>query len=896
MTQDRRMTLTAATAVVLASAVMYPLFSGSLWFFAGIGAVITVAGAGMLSRLRSLPVTVCLVISLVGLLLYLNLVFEHHDSVIWFIPTPSSLAALGSLVHAGLDASNKFAAPAPTITPLVFLAAAGVGITAVATDLIAVRLRSAALAGLPLLVLFTVPVTISTPQNTAITTVVFCAGAGGYLALLSADGRERIRVWGRLVSLWRTHEGAPRMSSPQLTAADPHRSPFQVIRGPDTRALAAAGRRVGLFSIVLALCAPLLVPGLHAARLASSDLTLGSNGSGSGSVSLPNPLAATATELQEAHPVPVLTYTTTASQYLQAYNPEYLQEQVLYTLSANDGWEPIANGKSLTTVPLGSQLPPQATGISNAGSPLIKTTVTYNKSAGSGNGQVTFLPAPYPPVQVSVPGSWYYDPGTLAVLSTKSSLSGEQYQVVSRDVYPSSAALTKAATPQDLSDYTQLPVSYRTNAQLRQIALSITAGAQSEYAMAEAIVNYLSDPAIGGFSYNLFGPSISNVSTLLAFLTKNKTGDCVQYSYAMTVLLRVLGIPARIAVGFTAGTSIGAGSSTYLVKSTDAHAWPEVFFNGWGWIRFEPTPPGQGTATPAGYQDSSASPPVGGAGGGSTTQPTHTGKAGGGHHLLPPTDTGAGGTVATSKPSAGLPWAAVILAVLAAIALVCGVIAIVAPPAQRALAARPSEVARRRLRLSSGTALIALGVAAVVAIALYRLLAHTSGLDLGSGWATVGIAFGAACVLGLTAPMACRAVLRRWRWMRADDDESRAHAAWEELRADLADHGIGFLPSESPRALAGRVTGNSGLALAEPAVEAVGRIALAEEYATYAGRPPESEGLRQDGSVARRGLAAAAGPGTRWRARLFPTSMMNALADSTAKLQETWATRIRRRR
>src|ERR1700724_1949763 len=95
------------------------------------------------------------------------------------------------------------------------------------------------------------------------TGLVFCLGGAGYLAMLSADGRERIRVWGRLVSLWRG------------TGATAGR-----IHGPDTRVLAAAGRRVGLASIVLALCVPLLLPGLHASKVFSSGPGIGGTGGG----------------------------------------------------------------------------------------------------------------------------------------------------------------------------------------------------------------------------------------------------------------------------------------------------------------------------------------------------------------------------------------------------------------------------------------------------------------------------------------------------------------------------------------------------------------------------------------------------------------------------------------
>ena len=100
-----------------------------------------------------------------GLLLYLNLIFEVRHSLLLVIPTPSSLSRLWHLAGTGLHDANRYAPPAPSLPGLLLLAVGGVGITAVLTDLIAVRLRSTALAGLPLLVLFTVPVTMNAPHT-----------------------------------------------------------------------------------------------------------------------------------------------------------------------------------------------------------------------------------------------------------------------------------------------------------------------------------------------------------------------------------------------------------------------------------------------------------------------------------------------------------------------------------------------------------------------------------------------------------------------------------------------------------------------------------------------------------------------------------------------------------
>jgi hypothetical protein len=273
-------------------------------------------------------------------------------------------------------------------------------------------------------------------------------------------------------------------------------------------------------------------------------------------------------------------------------------------------------------------------------------------------------------------------------------------------------------------------------------------------------------------------------------------------------------------------------------------------------------------------------------GGATNTAP---GGVGGANKLLP--DTGGSGGNAALK-SAGTPWAAVALAIVAAIALACGVIAIVAPPAHRVLSNHGPDAGRRRRPGSLASVVLVAAAAAVVALALYRLLAHTSGVNLRAGWATVGIAFGSACVVVFVAPGVIRIAARRWRWLRAGDDAGRAHTAWRDFRDDLADLGVGCAPSEPPRTLADRVSAG----LREPAREAVHRLALAEERASYAARPPESASLRRDGTTARRGLAASARRSSRWRARIFPASVMRTAADGAARIPDHLGSLVWRRR
>jgi transglutaminase-like putative cysteine protease len=878
VTVNVRMTVVTAVACLLAAIDLLPLFDDTLWFLIAIGAVIAVAAAGTLTRLRPLPSEACLAAGFVALLLYLNLIFEVRHSWALVIPTPGSLSRLWVLIGTGIHDANRYAPPAPHRPGLLLLAAGGVGLTAVFADWIAVRLRSAALAGLCLLVLFTVPVMMNAPHDQLTTGLGFCLGGAGYLAMLSADGRERIRVWGRLISLWRP---APRYGGFQRPLDDePGSLAGRGIRvqGPDTRALAAAGRRVGLASIVLALAVPLIVPGLHPSKLFSSGPGIGGRGgSGGDTLGLPGALSQAVSQIHEGHPRTIFTYRTNATASQQASDAEYFRQYVFDTLGGS-GW--LVDDYTAHSVPLTLNSLPSPQGLTDTASvQTVTTTVTAGQGFPAPGSQPVFLPLPYPAIQVDVPGKWKADPDLMVYSTTSESIAGRSYSVVSARVAPTRAqlaALPRLAKTAALVPDLQLPASYRTAA-LKKLADTQVSGQTTEFGKVNALAAWLSGPQ---FIYNLSAPNLTSAASLVSFLTKVKSGFCVQYAYAMTVLTRLLGIPARFVVGYTGGTRLADGS--YQVRSIDAHAWTEVYFPTLGWVRFEPTPAGQGTANTPSYM-------TGGAGQGSLnpnpiisqTQSPRGGK-------VPPSTLpgrinrpdGTGGTGAGPHGPSDTPWAAIALAVIAALVLAFALVAIVAPPVQRA-AGQPDAIRRRRPHAPTAVAGIA-AAAALVALALYRLMARTSGLDLSIGWATVGIAFGATAALALIVPAGFRLVLRRWRWMRAADDIGRAHAAWREFHDDLTDFGVSSRPSEPPRSLATRVTAT----LPAPAAEAVARLALAEERASYAPHPAESEQLRRDGTAARRGLSATARRSTRWRAAVFPASMMTAITEAASRLPD----------
>jgi transglutaminase-like putative cysteine protease len=108
-------------------------------------------------------------------------------------------------------------------------------------------------------------------------------------------------------------------------------------------------------------------------------------------------------------------------------------------------------------------------------------------------------------------------------------------------------------------------------------------GASTPYEYVKAVERYLED----GFTYSEAPPRASR--TLDGFLFHSKSGFCQQYSGAMALLLRLGGIPARVATGFAPG-SYDRKSKEYVVRDLDAHSWVEAWFPGIGWVTFDPTP------------------------------------------------------------------------------------------------------------------------------------------------------------------------------------------------------------------------------------------------------------------------------------------------------------------
>ncbi len=217
-----------------------------------------------------------------------------------------------------------------------------------------------------------------------------------------------------------------------------------------------------------------------------------------------------------------------------------------------------------------------------------------------GEQPISLLYAPAQAIWVSRPGSMVSVPGGSEddVLSWSASpglLPGEVYQVEVVLSNPNIEQLRAAGTayPQWVVErYLQLPEDV--SPRIRALAQEITADAETPFDKASAITRYLRE--------NIeYAPSVPeapfNTDPLEWILFEHKQAYCVYYASLEIIMLRSLGIPARMAVGFAQGEESRTGLpeeaeeeiNTFTVQKRNAHAWPEVYFPGVGWVEFEPT-------------------------------------------------------------------------------------------------------------------------------------------------------------------------------------------------------------------------------------------------------------------------------------------------------------------
>jgi len=828
-------TFVAMIACLLSTSSLSRLFDGTMWWFLPVLIAVGVAElTAAIGRRARLPAAAGLLLSLAGLVVVLTVLSARSTAALGIVPTPDTIRALRQLVSDGSSDISRLATPVPHRPGLVVLTVIGIYVTAVLVDLIVVTLDRPAFGGLPLLALYAVSAAIL-PHGVG--AVPFLLGAVSFVALLLLDGRLAFGRWGRTVS-----DGLPEAG----------RREGEAFGGRVT--VNALG--VAVVALVVAVAVPMGLPSLDGEGLVSRKGGYGA-GDGPSSASVVQPIVSVSQQLHASNEVPLLNVREDTPHYLRLTALENFDGQ-LFTLRALNATRDNRISEGL----------PKPRGTTN-------TTPTSATIAVTNRFNELYLPVPGLPTRIrGLTGDWRLATPTGTIFSTRTSTSGVRYQVDAVVPTPTRAELEAAtgAVPADLAVDTALPTAL--DPRLRQLVTDITRGARTPYEKIYAIQEYLRGPL---FTYDLRGAPTTQEGALAEFLFETRTGYCEQFASAMTVMVRMLGVPARVAIGFVPGEQQADGS--YLVTNRQAHAWPEVWFSNVGWVSFEPTRRADGATTAPSYAPAGADDPDSAAAEQGPQTPTATeSDPAGGTTPVPtaaPTPTAgaqaptpAAGTSATSASDGLPPWASMLL---------------VAGPFVLLLAAMPAivRVRRRRARLRPGRHGPGAGPPDDGGAGTAGAVAQVH-----DGWAEL---LDVAADLGVTirpsdSPRAGVARLTAY----LDAEPAGAHApgamprgteplgAAAGRRGTAADH-------EDPSASAE----TSGPAYPE-AREAFGRLAAAEERARYA--PPELATSPAPADVAR-DVALVAGTlwsvaplGRRIAARIVPPSVFRRSEPRTSDL------------
>jgi uncharacterized membrane protein YgcG len=564
----------AGLALALSCTALSGVLQGHRWLWYVLAVVGTVVLLGVLARLARLPLVAVLAVQLVGLLLLLTGLFST-DAALGVLPGPEALAELWHGLGAAMHQIEGGVPPVQTSTAMALLVSVGFGLVAIGVDALAVAGHGPAVCGLVVLGAYTVPTALA-PR--ALPDWSLAAGALGYTLLLVTEHRRRQALRGIPTGRPTRSAGPPPSGLGRLL----HRAGRAVPTGsgaPLAILLTAIALAVALGVGVLA--TPI---GTHGRFTGNGD---GEPGSAKGQFGL-NPFTSLRGQLDNDDPNELL-------RVRGLPDAQYLRSLTLNRYVPQLGWQlpdRLNGGVSLDqSLPSGLAIPvnnPTATvRIQNVGL-LDQWLPLYGQPMG---------------VSGVVSGRWHYDV-----------LSGTAYTElpVHEPAWSERAAMPSPSVPnlEDIPDATDVNPTYLdtggVDPRISQIARTVTKQAHTPFDRTVALNRYFLDPAFG-FKYSVETKPGNSGDALVDFLTRGKTGYCEQFASAMAVMLRTVGVPARVAVGFSSGKAVGDYRS---ITTADAHAWVEAYFAGVGWLPFDPTPLDDGRSVLPSYVANAPQVPI----------------------------------------------------------------------------------------------------------------------------------------------------------------------------------------------------------------------------------------------------------------------------------------------
>ncbi|MEI3842918.1 MULTISPECIES: transglutaminase family protein [Microbacterium] len=533
------------TALCLAVAV-WPLLGviqAGRWSADALGVALGVLVAGVALRLllRGRPRAAVIPVVLVGQALAASVMLTvlefRAEALAGVLPTPEAARALPPLFAQAWQEVLLGSAPLESTRPVAVVIALGVAALAIVLDLLVVVLRVPLLAVLAVAGVGVVPAA-AVPGTVDV--VWFVALAVVLLVLLRVGVRRDVS--GR--SAFRRDDAAAAVARPP-------------------RPRTAAALAVGAAAVVAALAvSPILPVSATGVEIVAGSTAL-------------NPTMRLGEDLRRPTPRTALTLITDAA------SAPYLR---IATLSAFDGevWHPDRARTSALRDGLGAVAAAEGVALRTA-----RTSIRVTGVSGS------WLPLPYQATTVrGLNGSWIAMRDNRTVIASDADAADQNYTVESASVQPTLEQVRAASAAQApvAGPFRDLPADLPPV--IEETARQVAGAEGSDYDRMVALQTWFR----AGFRYSEETPVAegfdgTGVDAVEAFLTVRE-GYCVHFAGAFALMARSLGMPTRIVVGYLPGTASDQrqdGGPVYLVTSDQLHSWPEVYFEGLGWIPFEPT-------------------------------------------------------------------------------------------------------------------------------------------------------------------------------------------------------------------------------------------------------------------------------------------------------------------
>ena len=452
---------------------------------------------------------------------------------LWYgLPTADTLrAALDAAAIVGEQARIQ-AAPAEPNAPLLLAGVVSLWAAVFSAHALAFRAGSPLLGLIPPVALLAFADTVLEEFVKPVYGLAFLAAA---LLVVFADGLARIQGWGPVWS-----------------------SATRGVAGSAGR----GARRLGFAALAAAIMAPIVIPGFGSKAVVDFGTPAEDR------VAI-DPFVAITGRLRQREVVEMLRVTATQPMYIR-----------LVALSTFDGvlWRPSGVDRA-KLVESGDPIP--ATGPISGSSEAVSIEVTANLDQN-------YVPTAYPMREIDIPGRTIrFDTSTGTTFVDEPLNQGDRYSVTASIVHPSADDLRAAGHAPIIEGgiYTALPADMPD--EVRLLAQEWTRDADTDFDKALAIQTHFRDQS--QFQYDETTDLRGGTRSIVDFLMKEKRGFCQQFSTAMAVMLRELGIQSRVVVGFQSGTRSRAGGP-FSVTTKQAHAWVEAYFPVGGWMPFEPTP------------------------------------------------------------------------------------------------------------------------------------------------------------------------------------------------------------------------------------------------------------------------------------------------------------------